>query len=372
MSTSKPILAIVTQAIRRDIHDPLRYFSNFSVIHFYHEAPYGDMTELDFKGSVEAVQFKSAGDLYRKLVDAKPDIIQGAEPYASRKALRFSLVAQKAARQIGAKFIFPMLENRPASSRFGFAAPAVKQILRSYAKKSDLIFTLNKGAMHNLHEVGISGKKIVPFMWGVWGVDTNLFTNKKNGKEPKWNRPTILYVGRLVEEKGITDILEAFKMVTAIIPANLVFIGSGPMEKDINAYTSCGDNRSKIEYLGVKPQQELPPYFRKATLSIYPSKTTPKWEEQIGTVNLQAMSCATPVVSTQSGAIPEYVTDGKVGFLVPEGEPQELAKAMLAIIKNKKLADRFGKVGREYALQHFDIRRNVEEGEKWLKKIIEK
>lgn len=370
MINTKPTLAIVTQAIRRDIHDPLKYFSDFKVVHYYHEAPYGDMAKKDFSGPVKTVHFASSKDLYRKLIALRPNIIQGAEPYASRKALRFSLSAQSAAKKIGAKFIFPMLENRPASSRFGLAASVVKSILRRYAQKSDLIFTLNKGAARNLAEVGISGDKVIPFIWGVWGVDTKLFSPEKDGTEPNWKIPTILFVGRLVEEKGIKDIIEAFIKVTAVTPVQLVFVGQGPMEKEVKKYSESGDERSKIVHLGVKSQKNIPPLFRAAALSVYPSKTTPKWEEQVGTVNLQAMSCGTPVVSTQSGAIPEYVPDGRVGFLVPEGAPQELAKAMLAIISNNKLAKKFGKEGRRYALQKYNVQSNVKIGEQWIKKLL--
>jgi len=370
--TTKPILAIVTQAIRRDIHDPLKYFTDFEVIHYYHEAPYGDMTDKDFSGPTKAVRFTSSKDLYGKLMALKPNIIQGAEPYASRKALRFSLSAQSAAKKVKAKFIFPMLENRPASSRFGLAAPVVKKVLRNYAQKSDLIFTLNKGAVQNLNEIGIRGAKVVPLMWGVWGVDTELFSPKRNGKEPAWRLPTIIYIGRLVEEKGILDIIDAFKLVSSLKKLQLVFVGSGPMESEVKKYLASGDAHSKIVYLGSKHQDDLPPLLRASAMSIYPSRTTPKWEEQVGTVNLQAMSCGTPVISTQSGAIPEYVPDGKVGFLVPESAPQELAKAILAILNDKKLARKFGEQGRQYVLHHYDVRHNVKEGEKWIKKLISK
>jgi len=366
----KPVMAIVSQSIRRDNHEPLKYFSLFEVVHFYHEAPYGDMTESDFARGVHAEQFRSPADLKNKLISLRPDVIQGSEPYASRKSLRFAFASQAAAKKVGAKFFFPMLENRPASARFGVKAPLIRSLLKKYARHSDLIFTLNIGAMHNLAEVGIDNSKIVPFLWGVWGVDTKLFTPHKNGQEPKWQLPTMLYVGRLVEEKGITDILQALKMVTSIKATQAVFVGQGPMEYEIKKYLGSSDDRSGVLYLGQRPQKDLPPLFRAAAMSVYPSRTLPKWEEQVGTVNLQAMSCGAPVVSTQSGAIPEYVPDGKVGFLVPESSPQELAKAMLAILNDQKLAAKFGKAGREYALKNFDVRSNVKKGEQWISKLL--
>ncbi len=360
------MLAIVTQAIRRDIQEPLKYFSKFRIVHFYFEAPYGDMTQDDFK-IVETIQFSSAHDLYQKIVNLKPDIVQGAEPYASRKALVFSRAALKAARKIGAKFIFPMLENRPPQSRFGRLAPLMKKILRSFAQNTDVIFALNSGARRNLRDVGTPDKKIIDFLWGVWGVDTGLFNPHKTGSEPKWELPTILYVGRLVEEKGILDIIEAHKKVCEIKKTQLVFIGQGPMEEAVKAYAVQSKN---IKLLGVKPQKELPGYFRVSSVSIYPSLTTPKWEEQIGTVNLQAMACGVPVVSTQSGAIPEYVPNGKVGLLVPENNPAELAKAILAVLNDDQLAKRFSESGRRLTEQKYDTIKNVAKGEQWIEKLL--
>jgi len=368
----KPILAIVTEAIRRDIHYPLKYFTHFRVVHFYNRIPYGDMTPDDFKSSVQAVQFDTPAKLNDLLKKLMPNIIQGAEPYASRKALRYSLAAQKAARRVGAKFVFPMLENRPPQERFGRpVAYIMKKILRRYATKSDLIFTLNDGARKNLLDIGVTDEKIMPFFWGLWGVDAELFTPEENGKEPDWQLPTALFIGRLVPEKGIRDILQAFAILTNVTPAQLVFVGCGPMQNEIDGYTNSGDERSQITRYDVMAQDKLPPLMRASALVIYPSVTTPKWEEQVGTVNLQAMSCGVPVVSTLSGAIPEYVPEGKAGLLVPENNPQELARAMLTIIQDKELRRRMGEYGRRYILENFDIKDNIAKGEEMLLELLQ-
>jgi glycosyltransferase involved in cell wall biosynthesis len=95
----------------------------------------------------------------------------------------------------------------------------------------------------------------------------------------------------------------------------------------------------------------------------------PKWEEQVGTVNMQALACGTPVVSTKSGAIPEYIINGKIGLLAPEKNSQELAKNLLIIINNKKRAKQLSEAGREYALAHYDSKKNIERGEKIINEL---
>jgi len=371
VADSKPVLAIVSEAIRRDVHEPLRYFKKFEVIHFYFNAPYGDLgaKELEESVAVRAVKFNSAFHLYRELISLAPTIIQGAEPYASKKALAFSLAAQKAARKTGAKFVFPMLENRPPRARFGILAPVAKLILRCYSQRTDLIFVLNNGAQKNLLDAGIKKEKFVRCMWGIWGVDTTLFSPGKNGKEPQWQSPVILYVGRLVEEKGIADILKAYEEVVNITPAYLTFVGTGPMENEIEKYRAKNNKKNKITLLGLRQQVDLPPLFRASTVSVYPSRTVPKWEEQVGTVNMQALACGTPVVSTKSGAIPEYIIDGKIGLLARENDPRQLAKKLLIVINNKKRARELSAAGREYALKHYDSKKNVEKGEKIISEL---
>lgn len=262
-----------------------------------------------------------------------------------------------------------MLENRPPCARFGLLAPIVKLVLRYYSQRADLIFVLNSGAQKNLLDVGAKKEKLVRCFWGIWGVDTTLFSPKKNGKEPQWQLPVILYVGRLVEEKGIEDILKAYEKVIDIVPAHLVFVGTGPMEVEIEKYRAGNKGGGKITLLGLRQQIDLPPLFRASTVSIYPSKTVPKWEEQVGTVNMQALACGTPVVSTKSGAIPEYIINGKIGLLAPENNPQELAKNLLIIINNTKRAKQLSEAGREYALTYYDSKKNIERGEKIISEL---
>ena len=82
--------------------------------------------------------------------------------------------------------------------------------------------------------------------------------------------------------------------------------------------------------------------------------------------NIQAMACGLPVVSTRSGAIPEYVPDGRAGFLVPECDPQALAGAILRLLGDEALRQRMGAAARDYALEHYDARANVARAEEQL------
>jgi glycosyltransferase involved in cell wall biosynthesis len=79
------------------------------------------------------------------------------------------------------------------------------------------------------------------------------------------------------------------------------------------------------------------------------------------------MACGVPVIATRSGAIPEYVPDGVAGLLVPEGDLEALAGAILTLLEDEALRRRLGGQGRAYALAHYDARQHVAAAEAlWL------
>ena len=92
-----------------------------------------------------------------------------------------------------------------------------------------------------------------------------------------------------------------------------------------------------MQLLGTVKNRDLPPHFRNADVFIAPSITTHRWEEQVGMTNIQAMASGVPVISTLSGAIPEYVPDGVAGILVPEQDPRALAEAIRRITVDNEL-----------------------------------
>jgi len=352
----KPILAILTESIRFDNQDALKYFTKIKPIHFYENAPYGDLKSEELEG---AVQYHNLRDLEQKVIDLKPDIIQGAEPYASRRALRLCLVAKKAAKKLNIPLIFPMLENRPVENRFGlFAGFFLKMVLKSYAQASNLIFILNNGAKRNLLEVGVPEPKITRLLYGIWGVQTDNFKPMPEYRKSK----KILFMGRLDEAKGLPYVVEAWKEIEKDFPdVSIHFAGKGELD-----YLIDGPRMTH----GFVKNSDLPALINSALFTITASITQKKWEEQIGMTNLQALSCGVPVITTKSGAIPEYVTE-EVGILVPERDSHAIAKAMRKFLEDEKLREEMGRKARQYILANFDAKKTVQKAEEILLELVE-
>jgi glycosyltransferase involved in cell wall biosynthesis len=367
---NKPVLAILTEAVRRDNLLPLKFFSKIEIKFFYERAPYNDLEEEDLKG---LVKFNNFSELYNNLLILKPDIIQGSEPYGSKKMFIMSAVAYMAAKKLKIPLIFPVLENRPANKRF---KPHVRMIVdwffKKYIKESKKILYLNKGAKENLLKLNAPESKLIPFLWGIWGVDINEFTTPRT-KNYQSKFKNLLFVGRLDEAKGIKYLLEAFKIIYKRMPnIKLTIVGDGELKNSVLEFRNKNFLENKIILKGIIKNKDLPSYFQEADLTILPSVTLYNWEEQIGMTNIQSMSCGTPVISTKSGAISEYVPDGKAGILVPERKSEELAKAVIKLLEDNELRKKMGEFARDYSVKNYNAKLNIEKAEAIILDILQK
>lgn len=348
---AKPVLAILTESVRFDNHHPLKHFHRLKPVHFYQKAPYHDLNKKDLVG---AIQYHDFADLEQKLLKLKPDIIQGAEPYGSKIQLRLSHIAWKVSRRLDVPLIFGMLENRPVGERFGrLLSPMLKKVLAAYAKQASLIFYLNDGAKRNLLAVGADPKKMKRLLYGIWGVDCQLY------QPAQIHKKNILFVGRLDEAKGVPYIVEAWNSIKADFPkVEFDFVANpGDSEKFVK-----GSQINKIKAIS---NQELPKVFNSHLFTVIASVTQKRWEEQVGMVNMQSLACGTPLITTKSGAIPEYIND-KVALLIPERDSKALAQAMKKLLSDAKLRAKLGAAGRQYIVKNFDIKKTIAETEKIL------
>jgi glycosyltransferase involved in cell wall biosynthesis len=182
------------------------------------------------------------------------------------------------------------------------------------------------------------------------GVDTEFFTPTPLPSGP----PTVAFVGRLVAKKGLDVLLAAWPRVRADVPAaRLVVLGSG---EDARLLDGTDDSITHIKPDPAKRHAQVRDLIRTAHVVVSPSRTSPTGDsESLLLVNLEAAASGRPVVSTRHGGIPEYVEDGRNGLLVAEGDPDELAEAIIRVLSDAALAERLGTAGVAHAAQ-WDVR----------------
>ena len=286
-----PILAMVSTAVRRDLTAPLSHFSRLRVRHFYRTASYGDLTKEELAdGSL--VVYRTAFDLFRRLWKSRPDIIQNVEPFSLRLLLCLYAVYLVALIRRTPLFLVT-LENRPLSRKYGRSlAGLLRLALTPVFRSARAIVCLNDGSARNVLEVGPHNDKLKRLMYGTWGADLSEF--RPDGEKHSFNLdpgPFLLFVGRLHAEKGVFDLLEAFRIVREQVPSvRLVLVGDGPERATIEREISRNGWTDSVALTGTVKNRELPAYFRSADLFVAPSITTPKWEEQVGMSIIQAMA----------------------------------------------------------------------------------
>lgn len=133
------------------------------------------------------------------------------------------------------------------------------------------------------------------------------------------------FVGRLVPEKGVLDLLAAFSRITD--PGfRLVLFGRGPLEDSIGEWSRADP---RIELKGFVPLEGIPSTMAALDLLLLPSRTTSGSAEQFGKVVVEAMMAGTPVITSDAGSLPEVVDDA--GLIVPEGDVEAIASAIRTV-----------------------------------------
>ena len=156
------------------------------------------------------------------------------------------------------------------------------------------------------------------------------------------------FVGRMVPEKGIQWLLDSWRAAHLPEDAQLVFIGQGSMEMVIRT-ASIADSR--VRFLGVISADDMPMFMGSIDAMVLPSLTTQNWSEQFGRVLTEAMASGTPVVASDSGAIPEVVRNG--GSIVTEGSVTELSGALERLANDPLLRQKMGNNARVRAREAF-------------------
>jgi starch synthase len=173
---------------------------------------------------------------------------------------------------------------------------------------------------------------------------------EKFGVDPA--RPYVIFVGRITRQKGVPVLLRA---ASGLVPeAQLVLCAGAPDTPELLAEVTelvAGLRASRSGVLWIPemlPKPEVIQLLTHATVFACPSLYEP-----LGIVNLEAMACETAVVGSRTGGIPEVVADGETGLLVPPGEPEPLAEALNALLRDQDRARVMGQAGRKRAVAEF-------------------
>lgn len=145
---------------------------------------------------------------------------------------------------------------------------------------------------------------------------------------------TFLFLGALIQRKGVVDLLEAVKQMKNRNVSNfhVLIAGSGAEENQLKEYTEQNGLQSYVDFLGWITKEQKPSLLEKADVLVLPS-----YNEGLPIAILEAMSYALPIISTDVGSIAEAVQEDVNGFLIAPGDVNALTDAMVKLTVNTKL-----------------------------------
>jgi len=163
----------------------------------------------------------------------------------------------------------------------------------------------------------------------------------------------VLFVGRLIHQKGIRFLLEAVSILQNKYKKNIkvAIVGGGSLEKELKKMCEKLKIDHSVEFLGFR--RDINQLMKSSKLFVLPSC----WEG-FGVVLIEAMKNKLPIIATNVGGIPEIITNGNEGILVPKENPGVLASSINYVLDNSELRNQltqnaYKKVKKEYSIEKY-------------------
>lgn len=231
-------------------------------------------------------------------------------------------------------------------------------------KSADQIIAVSQFIRNQLLHRGAAAEKIVVHYIGI---DRQRFYPPADQQE---RASIVLFVGRLVEKKGVAYLVQAMAAVQRQLPAvQLVIIGEGPLRSHLHSLTKQLSIRA--QFLGKQPPDQVQQWMGRAQVFCGPSIIAQSGDaEGFGMVFAEAQAMGLPVASFATGGIPEAVIHGETGLLAPEKDIEQLAKNLIRLLKDAELRRRLALAGQAHVAAKFDLQKNTRQLESIYDRVI--
>ncbi|MDD2389862.1 MAG: glycosyltransferase family 4 protein [Desulfobacterales bacterium] len=200
------------------------------------------------------------------------------------------------------------------------------------------------------------------------GIDLELFASQMPHKSidtPMAPAPPfqIVTVARLTAKKGLPVVIKAIRRLCDLnVPVQYTLIGDGEDREKILSLIREENIGHVTRWLGTMPHHEVLKHYRRADLFVLGCETAPNGDiDGIPNVFMESMAMGVPVVATRISAIPELIEHERTGLLVPPGNPEQLAEAMIRLLTDIPLRQRIIRLAGENVQQHFDNRKLIQQ-----------
>jgi len=233
-------------------------------------------------------------------------------------------------------------------SQLAFLSPLVRFLIR----RSDAVTVISS---HTAEEVLRLAPevvvRIIPFGAAAEPVVGEAHLRRDRGPAAPFR---LLFIGRLVERKGVEILLKAIVLLRREADVRLSIVGGGPLRSALEELAGELGLGDVVRFAGVVPDGELAEEIRGCDALVLPAIRDSKGDvEGLGVVLIEALLHLRPVVASRSGGIPDIVIDDSTGLLVPPGDVEALAGAVLRLIREPGLGPRLALEGAKFVSERF-------------------
>lgn len=243
----------------------------------------------------------------------------------------------------------PFVMTSHGADLFALRSPPMRWLKRFVVKRAAAVTVVSTAMKAPVLQLGADpGKVSVEPM----GVDLSGRFRPDPDAVPEPGR--LLFVGRLVEKKGLRHMLAALAVIRARYPdTRLAIVGFGPEEPALRRQVEVLGLATQVDFLGAVPQDRLPSLYQWASVFVAPFVEAAGGDQEgLGLVVVEAAGCGCPVVAGDVPAVHDVVTSPDIGVVVPAHRHEDLAAAVIATLEAGRARDDDRR--RAQAVAHFD------------------
>jgi colanic acid/amylovoran biosynthesis glycosyltransferase len=310
---------------------------------------------------------KSFYKIFRALTPFAANQLAESVRHSDAKILHFHYLVE-------ARFFLPVLRRLQLPSivscygwdvslfprtKFGYGYYYLQPVFR----EMDLFLAMSEDMKRDMMKIGCPEEKI---MVHYFGNEVKRFAFPERQYEPK-KELRILFCARLAGKKAPHLLLQALKKMEDAQHDNpkwkLVFVGEGPMRRQLESSVAEFGWKDKVEFTGHMPYHDVQfvEEYKKADIYVLPSMTVNGEKEGIPGTLIEAMASGLPCISTYHAGIPSVIDNEMQGKLVPEGDVEALAQSIKELMSSHELRGRLGRSAATRALNTLDLKEKTRE-----------